>query len=321
MAKATVYIWMPSGAFMKNVVGIGLGVGHAALELKREAGQIYYITWMAHGSPFNALVPSKAGPVYKYIGQFTKDDDKANMLGFFGHEEPSYSIELPALRLPTASRGLRFGVDVPRIESFWEDRLQTSPQYAFLSTKQNCTGCVVDALRAGGLDRYLDDPNKWVVQGAGSLLAWVQGAKAKLDGLNQRQASVERFMADRLARHRGDGPLPIPSFQEWQRESDQNVRFGLVASRKDQIAAIDEMVKDYPNAKDPVSRCVLLVKMQHEIYSHLINKPTSDRRAAVEALGTRVTSALLDNRLNGDELAKLGEAMHDWVIRTMAWRA
>ncbi|QEH37619.1 hypothetical protein OJF2_62100 [Aquisphaera giovannonii] len=320
MSKATVYIWMPSGKFLKNVVGKGLGVGHAAVELERDNEPIDYITWMAHGSPFKALVPSVAGDAYRHIGQYTLAQDKRGMLGFFGQAEPSYAIELPELRLPSHRGPLQFGVDVACMANFWEDRLRTSPKYAFLSKDMNCTGCVVDALRAGGLDHYLDDPGSWVIQGASSLLTWVRDAGTKLTELNRRQAAVDDYMRNVRMSYHGPQPLQVPRLEDWKRDSDSKVSFRPFASRSEQVAALDAMIKDYPNARDDLTRCVLLVKMQHEIYSHLTTKPNSDRREAVKTLGAQVTASLERLDLDGDELENLDDARRRWIIRTMAWR-
>ena len=53
-----------------------------------------------------------------------------------------------------AQHGILHGVDVDRILAFWNHQRQHVTDYAFLSTKLNCTGVVVEALKAGGLHHY-----------------------------------------------------------------------------------------------------------------------------------------------------------------------
>src|SRR5439155_4199481 len=92
------------------------------------------------------------------------------------------------------------------------------------------------------------------------------------------------------------------------------------AGRKDQVAALDKLIEDYPNVNDDVSRFVLLVRMQSEIHSHLTAKPNSDRKLAVERLGARVTAAL--NTLPGNlGLGGLDPKLYGWFMNTVGWRA
>jgi hypothetical protein len=172
--KVTVRIWSPErmgfhGKFLWNAGG----VGHASISLKVEDRK-HYITWMAHGSPFAGMELN----AYKYIDTFTKADDKENMEAFFESSEPTYKVKLPAIQPNSPAAGL----DAAAIEQFWLDRLANRPKYAFLSKRENCTGCVADALRAGGLERFVPAPSAWFVQDAKSLLAWVLRARDTIGG-------------------------------------------------------------------------------------------------------------------------------------------
>jgi hypothetical protein len=93
-----------------------------------------------------------------------------------------------------------------------------------------------------------------------------------------------------------------------------------VASRKEQIAALDKLIQDYPNANLNEIKFVMLFAMQGEIYSHLTNKPNSDRRAAVEQLGASVTAVMktLPANLNLDGL---NDGQYRWVMNTLGWRS
>src|SRR5262249_52827237 len=152
---------------------------------------------------------------------------------------------------------------------FWMRRVKLpvgtrERKYVFLSKKQNCTGCVVEALRAGGLDCYIEKPNNWFVQDAKTLLTWGREAEAKIKGLNELQSAVNDKMRELVQAT----PLLkvhqkcIPSYAEWKEDSDRNVSFRAFAQRKEQIAALDAVIKAYHSDMDnwTWTRFVLLVK-------------------------------------------------------------
>jgi hypothetical protein len=170
--KVTVRIWLPTNMGVKGRIARAAGVGHASLTLK-VGGNKYYITWTAHGSPFAGFKLD----AYHYIDEFTKGEDKDIMQNYLGSWNPTYKIHLKT-KQPNSPDGDE-GLDAEAIEDFWLDRLDNRPKYAFLSRRKNCTGCVADALRAGGLEQYVPAPNNWVVQDAGSLLAWVLKAEQR----------------------------------------------------------------------------------------------------------------------------------------------
>jgi hypothetical protein len=173
MDKVTVRIWTPKRMGIHGrILWKAGGVGHASISLKVEERK-HYITWMAHGSPFAGMKLN----AFRDIDIWTKDDDKASMQNFFASSEPTYKIKLPTLQ-PNLNAP---GVDASAIEDFWLDRLDNRPRYSFLSKTKNCTGCVADALRAGGLDRLVAAPKAWLVQDAYSLLAWVLKAQMRLE--------------------------------------------------------------------------------------------------------------------------------------------
>jgi hypothetical protein len=122
------------------------------------------------------------------------------------------------------------------------------------------------------------------IQGTAGLLEAVKKAKANIDKLNKNRLSIEMLMADLRFKFPA-APQNIPTIAQWKTASDQNVRFRAVASRKEQIAALDKLIKDYPNARTVEEKYVLLFTMQREIHSHIKKKADSDRRDAVERLG------------------------------------
>ncbi len=171
--KVTVRIWMPTDMGIKGQLASYAGVGHASLTL-RVNDKKYYITWMADGSPFQAsVINSMTG-----IENVTKAIDKGFMRRFMNSAEPTYKIKLKTKQTGEQTEGL----DANLIEAFWLERLDNKPKYSFLSASNNCTGCVADALRAGGLGQYVRASKPWFVQDAASLLAWVLAAEKPLNG-------------------------------------------------------------------------------------------------------------------------------------------
>ncbi|GGF46448.1 hypothetical protein GCM10011611_61130 [Aliidongia dinghuensis] len=107
--------------------------------------------------------------------KFGLRQDKGNMIDFFGTAKSQYKFNL-ATRQPDSDAD---GLDAQAIEAFWLERLQNPPKYSFISTRNNCTGCVADALRAGGLENWVNMPQANFVQDAGDLLAWLLEAEQK----------------------------------------------------------------------------------------------------------------------------------------------
>lgn len=300
MREANVYIWLPGKYYVP-------GIGHASLELKTTA-RTDYITWSAQGHPLARPVPSLAGPHYREIGKgFDFKKDQEGMVDFFGQDKPHYTIPLPTLHM--SAEGLCYGLDVARTQKFWQARLANPPQYAFLSKKMNCTGCVAEALVAGGLSYYARKPVNLFVQDARTLLTWVQMAEREIRRQNDRRRLIEEKMREVESDAKRQalsvevkkdakmdtlpGPAEIPSLAEWKKDSDEKVSFRKFAGRIEQVAALDRLIERYHRRPiNPVTQYALLIRMQDEIYSHLTLKPQSDRHRAVIKLGATVTIVL-----------------------------
>jgi hypothetical protein len=231
------------------------------------------------------------------------------MQDFFGHRMPDYKAHVPLLSI--SPDGIKYGVDVNRIEKFWLDRLQSETPYSFLSKKNNCTGCVAEALKAGGLGYFADLGGNPLAQDARSLRVWAQKGEEKLDRLNKTQSTIDATMNMLFGKHSNCRNAGVPTLQEWVRDSDSNVKFQPFAQRKDQIAKLDVLIRDYPSARTDLERFASLIKMQSEVYSHFSTKPNSDRKDAVSKLGARVTGALRRLNLGDDPLGDLNDADFD----------
>jgi hypothetical protein len=298
MSKATLYVWLPTGLYPA-------GLGHAALQIQSATGREYYITWLAAGKgPAKACFPSSNGMVSKQVKNWTFEKDK-NVMADWGMREPNRTIELPTLFLQQRGKGmmrsLHHGVDVEEIVEFWDIRKVTMTSYTLMSTKENCTGCVVEALRAGGLDSYLKNPNNWFIQDARTLWTWANDAVERIKLANERQQKIEVMMEQLILKHGAwatqmqmhTNPT-IPSLQEWKTESDQNIKYRAVARRIDQVKRLDELIEEYHKNNDPLTRLRCVVQMLIQINLHLVQKPNSDRRLAVERLGVRTYFVFCD---------------------------
>lgn len=177
--KVTVRIWMPHNMGFIGDIASSLGVGHASITLVSNDRK-YYITWMADGHPLRGV---ELDP-YNHIGTFNKAGDQRNMQGFFNSPDPAYKIKLKTKQPNSQGEGL----DAELIERFWLDRLQNMPKYSFFSLRNNCTGCVADALRAGGIEQYVPSPTNWFVQDARSLYTWVSAASNHLGPADDKNA-------------------------------------------------------------------------------------------------------------------------------------
>ena len=310
--KARLYIWMPTWAYPG-------GLGHAALEVETE-GAKHYITWLANGDPLARPVKSLAGPHYPRLGpgpgrrvDFESEKDTMEEY-FFKHREPHHRIELPGLRL--SARKLRYGLDFARVVKFWQDRLNDPPKYAFLSKKINCTGCVAEALAAGGLGYYAKRPTNLLFQDARTLLTWAEKAQRNLRRLNDTQKQNEQIEATMRGAEGAFSDIRawhgIPSLADWKTVSNEGVK-SRFASRTEQVAAIDGLIERYHGAapSDRLTRYALLIRMQNEIHSHLTHKPQSDRRRAVIKLGAAVASTLEGFATHGVNLHNLLDLADD----------
>jgi hypothetical protein len=305
MYRAIVCVWMPQLNQLDRIGMRILGVGHAAIRLFTEKGE-QYITWSANGHPLERSTMDRDPELGTPNLGFERD--KGRMRNFFGQKMPDYTVDLP--RLTVSQNGVKYGVNLKRIKKFWKDRLEQQT-YRFFSKTDNCTGCVAEALKAGGLGYFADLRENPFAQDARSLRIWAQQGFEKLEQLNNVQTTIDATMNMLFAKHTNCRNAGVPTLQEWVRDSDSNVKFQSFAQRKDQIAKLDVLIRDYPTARTDLERFGSLIKMQSEVYSHFSNKPNSDRKDAVSKLGARVTGALRRLNLGDDPLKGLSDDEFD----------
>lgn len=188
----TLRLWMPHG----NTEGIlgsfasALGAGHASLTVKLN-GARHYITWqVAQGMPNGQEQPARNytnNPMTKHIdegymtnmgwGAMNGASRYANNAGYL-RSECTHKIRLRTLQ-PNETRPTTTGIDANAIINWWNQRRQTETTYQLISKTHNCTGCVTEALHAGGLG---ERPRATFVVTAADVLNWVlvEGNKQNL---------------------------------------------------------------------------------------------------------------------------------------------
>lgn len=324
-ARATVCIWLPGG--YKHV----LGAGHGGLEVEDDSGKTFYVTWLPANSGGSIaqkrLFTLQGMEANKKVGFKTIRDrttgqvvanDQARGTGkevnlqsdMAAHNfmnpnfhangvvgPPHYMIDLPARKLPPREGEDLFGVSIRGIKRYWKKLLALPPDhpernYGMLSTTRNCNAVVAEALMAGGLWMYATPPDNTFFQDARTLLRWVETARDRIEAMNNEYNTI----APQLARSGGllnPQEQTIPTLKEWQTESDKGISFW--SRRIEQVATLDFLITLYHQAHASEDRCKeyqVLMAMQVQIYSHLTQKPKSDRRQAVLNLARRVYAVL-----------------------------
>jgi hypothetical protein len=321
---AKVCIWLPNG------FSHFMGIGHASLKVMTPDGEKLYITWLLSGSGCSGASgsggqsKSQGTEAAKCLGftrirnrhtgaivnnpdslgaptVFSYRDDRFANANRMGLNDPNaaasanYKISLPVQKIPClAPDDNLYGVNVSNMARWWRELLDLPPghprrRYAALSTDQNCCGVVVRALQVGGLGMYADPPCNVLYQGAKTLLNWARAGANKIIEMNiqARQVAIQlQGLPPLTPEQRG-----MPTLEVWKRIS----YVGPFARRKEQIAAIDRLIPKYHAAQqqnDIESKFRVLVEMHCQIFSHLTQKPTSDRRPAVLFLARVVTNLI-----------------------------
>jgi hypothetical protein len=183
----TVRIWFPNAERASGLDSAlsSVGLGHASLTVKLN-GVRHYITWqVANGTP----VPFKEHTALNYMtrnayvpeGQMSKAKDESWMSGMrwgqmngearglyddYNRSQCDWKMRIKAQQPGENGAGL----DAAAIIRWWEQRVANENVYKLISTTQNCTGCVAEALKAGGLGGGL---SAWCLVTASDLQNWI----------------------------------------------------------------------------------------------------------------------------------------------------
>lgn len=194
-----------------------------------------------------------------------------------------------------------WGLNLPAMADWW-GRFVSDPKngYQFMSKKYNCVGVVFEALIAAGIEAYVQLKSALFYRTPQDMAAYINLLVAKLDALNlqsaQFQDTHQAFM-DEMLKQTHDLWLP--------HEFERNSRSKKAGFRREQVAAIDQALKEYH--KYPAwsehnlnKKIKSLVTIMDNVLSHRHNKPNSERGYGVMLLGCQVLNLLLlgDSGLN-----------------------
>jgi hypothetical protein len=196
----TVRIWFPNKAQASTLdtALTGVGLGHAGLTVKLD-GVRHYITWqVGDGTP----VPFKEHQALNYMtrdayvpeGQMCKAKDETWMSGmrwgqmngdsgrgrYDGYKRSQCDWKMRIKTRQPNENGA--GLDAGAIIAWWDHRVKNENVYKLISTNQNCTGCVAEALKAGGLG---GSPSGYWLVSAADLQTWI------LDRVNKQNLQAE----------------------------------------------------------------------------------------------------------------------------------
>jgi hypothetical protein len=242
--------------------------------------------------------------------------DEQGVQRFEWVRRPDLVIWLDTAQSASGTQGEKFGLNVQNMIDWWElyktTKLQNNVhQYRFISKRFNCASIAIAALLAGGAGIFVKPPKPWIYYSPNDIRDYVRLLDTKLQRVNREAATIN---AQKLATYRdftssrnplnNTAPLDPNSRDqrddieiwrtaEWLRQSSV-----MIGRRKEQVAEIDRLMNLYWGAGDKwtipnvgeKSRCIAEILTQ--VQSHIITKPTSDRRKAVLTLGAQCMAVI-----------------------------
>lgn len=231
-------------------------------------------------------------------------------------QEPTEIVELPVLS-PT-----EFGVDVDRIFYWWrsygmrgmcgdeqnQGRGTPRPQFKVLSARNNCAGTTALALIVGGASYFKSRVRQYRVSTPKGVRDWAKEVRDAALEINRAKALSVKYelnearkkrtaLASKTKNIKQQNPKDLPTLQEWKDIS----YVGPLARRKEQIAAIDNALRQYHeianwDAGHDDKKALLLDEIIRQAENHAITKPASDRLHAVTYMLAQAWK-VLDERL------------------------
>ncbi len=231
-------------------------------------------------------------------------------------QEPTEIVEIPVLS-PTT-----FGVDVDRIFYWWRsygmrgmcdhEQLRGTgtprPQFKVLSARNNCAGTTALALIVGGASYFKSRVRQYRVSTPKGVRDWAKEVRDAALEINRAKALSVKYELNEARKKRTalaiktknikqQNPNDLPTLQEWKDIS----YVGPFARRKEQIAAIDNALRQYHEianwgAGHDDNKARLLDEIIRQAENHAITKPASDRLHAVTYMLAQAWK-VLDERL------------------------
>jgi hypothetical protein len=229
------------------------------------------------------------------------NDSVVNVGGFTVDNPSNVWVKTPDehIELPTVDDDTSIGLSEQAIIDWWrifKADLGYTHQYRYISRKINCASIAMAALTVGGAKMYVKPDRQFmyytpndVGKYAKQLVKKITKMRADARPVTQQAAQAPASTVVSMQR------LDLFSVPEWKKLSA--VRIGR---RHTQVAAIDKLLGEYWSLGSHWSdtnyhqKCVKLSEMLEQVHSHVATKPTSDRRKAVLALGSRMLAVIKD---------------------------
>lgn len=223
-------------------------------------------------------------------------------------------------RFPEGSDVL-WGLNLHAVLEFWIAFLGDHRHgYQFASTRHNCAGVVLSALKAGGVGAYVSTDTGWL---GGDSLLFVRPAEVNaivtslvhaMDGVNRDtrefMSSIDAQPGPKLFDEIGLVDGDLWSAREFAAQSKSPNKLSL---RREQVGQIDKALTAYHRAGRGFTRENFetklhhLINMMYYICDHRRTKPQSDRRRGVDSLGVQICKLILANPIGRIYAESLGE--------------
>lgn len=289
---------------INSAIGIpGDHVGHAAAQLYRSGGRYGLISWWpvpgarkwvadrgrAHRElSFDAYQEMRAD-VRRNLAEHVFEPRPGQVLGSFPREglwpdfpaakwiqHPDAIIEIPGM----CQEGTLWGLNILQMVEWWM-RWKPNQTYRMVSTTNNCSGAVWQALVAGWAGHFVNPPRHPVFVTPLHVSAWSNSLAERLNSLNSRTRSMDDAASAFISKlpklsvyqYKGN----VMSVDTWKQISALN----LTQPRSPMVRNIDSSLSAYHNASGDMDKYFALANVMDAICQFHDSKPDSKRTSAV----------------------------------------
>jgi hypothetical protein len=264
--RLAIYNSRSTESFMPNAIVRIWPSGHASVQLGEPHGA--YITWRGGDKSLENLRDQ-----WGYL----TDLRCLNLRGI-----PSLNFTL--VEIPLRQGDAHCGLDKEGMLEWWERERRLAPPHRMLGADSSYA-IVVSALRAGGAEVYVKPPFLHVSY---TLVRWANDLSARIQELQKLFAQAMGDLLNSLPYWRpnleGAAVAEVFTLEAWKRSSSA----GSLAVRREQVAAIDNLLAKYHGAAHADERPAILYDILALALDHLKKKPDSPRRPGMIALGRQV---------------------------------
>lgn len=291
----------------------GAHIGHAAAQLYRFGGRDELISWWPDdgANKLGGPVRGRADSQLSRDAQSEMSDETRTWLriGVYrprpGQIEAAWRqglwpaalgdrqwIQLPdaIIEIPGMSKeGPLWGLNIRQMARWWGSWATKNQMYQMVSTTNNCSGAVWQALVAGEACHIVNPPHHAVFVTPLNVRAWSSSLADRLNSLNARTVftndAVSQFMASTLGalnvyQYKGN----VMSVDTWKQISALN----WTQPRSPMVRNIDSSLSAYHNASGDMDKYFALANVMDAICQFRESKPDSKRMTAVLVLAKHV---------------------------------